>query len=1422
MRIESLLARRLRLKALPTVPSVEPEKFACVAVIDISGYTQLTNELAALRGIDRIRDVLNPPFEIIISTVDRWFGSVVKLAGDSAIVAWTASSQFGSGSRQDERSEEKWKHTLCSYAILCCIELLQKFENYSIKVGQVQNHTNAAGGDEEEAGLTPNSQKDASRQKRASYSGSAKTSDQSRRASMAFPIETTRFQKLGLHIGLGFGEMHHIFVGSFPDSSHDVTKPKNGRAEYFIAGKALLDAGIMLNKGKSGDLVFLKDGLENLAYWSELRRYLDSSNETVFVSSAKADLLELNLAMSKTLKESDEAESWTENQFHDSFKSDPRFLSFLEPSLTRHLISTPAGPIGSITLPSTTSSLSENINQFRTITCLFLCLPNIPVEKLGNSAVFQDVNFVAMEVIKAVNTHGGTCRQMHADEKSLSALLVWGVEGYSHEKGDHNYAISAGLDILGSLRNRKWWFDREESDVEPEASRFSLAITMGKAFCGVIGTETRSEGTVLGPCVNLAARIMCNPQCRNRLLCDEVIAEASGKSVEFAEIGTMSAKGFVGKIKLFEPTRVAGDVSKAEGFQEETELLGRDQEFEILASAVDGWKAGERFSCLVVGESGLGKSELVKSFLRSYQTSPDYIFCFGSARENRNDSQYVYQQILLSLCRQLIAKGWNGRKIGQLKKKSTSSLGSKRSEGDMGSLIASKDIFDKGGDHETIEVFLSLGLSRNGIRQLQQDYPLLFPDCQKAKNDDDEVGNRSDSVTILTSAIFTILEMLPVFRQRLVLFIDDAQWMDSGSFETTVNVIQRFTHVFVIMTSRPKEEYSQKFRPYFDQIQSLPSCKYLHIQKFGNDAVEKLVVREMRAHGFDVVSVGGKLLADFTEKSQGNPMVIKLLCKYLSNSPDIVAKGKILQQVHDIAHGADKFELPLNASAAVVSTLDKMPSDAQTVLRVASVAGQFFSLEEVLFCLKKLKSNEKLDNIDSFVIQMLSLAQSHGLVNPTDPNSNSTRCDFSFHHYLIYQGIYESNIQSRKEELHHLYAEFYEAEYEHTANFASLPPLLHHLGKLQGMLERKKKFFRIAFKVFADWGRPIEAKGCFEVLRGLDGWKDEEMVPVQRAQEERLLGIIEADLRNYQIALDHYLIALSIMGCNLIPYGQSNFKVILKLLKYSSKINSMLGKPGNTRFEMGLKSLSTILPQVLSTKDVQHLIHGKNSSCVVGEWKLVDVLVEIRSLILACLVLILNYRKPGLEAAFFALVYHIVQECLCHVTAKKDALAPTSVGAAIVFLALRRVNGARVLFEQGLGNFGAVVKDVQATLDGKYADLKELVEWADMQMCLAYNYVAMGRLVEAFRIHEMHSMALEEKIVEKLPEWRVVFFGVMRCHVEVAMLSSMQVADDSGSRNRIMLSALSTIKCVSGALKRQRTQQRPQCGAEDWEDEKGS
>ncbi|KAJ3108641.1 hypothetical protein HDU97_000497 [Phlyctochytrium planicorne] len=1306
---------------------------------EAGGYTQLTDRLAALGGIDRIRDVLNPPFEVIIGKVHQRFGSIVKLAGDSAIATWTLPPDWKE--RQDQindvdavDTERNAREFICKHAILCCLELLELFESYEIGLDLNFGDYQSAGRSGE--GEVPQEDVEAKTKAQARVARIGSKSSKSlpeEPASRADTVGSKRSSKglqppaqmLKLHIGLGFGEVHHVFVGNLPDKvpeRNDFVR----RTEYFVAGKALLDAGIMLGKGQAGQLVFLLEHLEGLDFWNTLKKFKDSrSSDVVAVDIQNPYFSRLKDRLCSLLPQYDGVD-WNEGLLPQKFTLDRSMFTYVEPSLLKHLqFEEKAEQADSATLADlgspNSSNFSDNMNQYRTITILFLRLPNICVDCLGTSKqVFADVDFVAKEVIRIVNKHGGTLRQIHADEKALSVLLVWGVEGYSHEKGDHVHAIAAGMELEKVLSARKWCDQRAgvAGDLKSTAN-FSLAVTMGKAFCGFIGTEARVEGTVLGPCVNLAARIMCNHSCSGRFLCDEVITEACGKLVEFSNEGTMFAKE-IKSTKLEDSAR------------EDVVLEGRGDELSLLGEAIDVWMSGEKSMAFIVGKSGFGKTQLAKHFLQTFEQKASVDICFAAARESRNDSNYIYQQVLESLCRQLMKRNLSRVKLEIWRRRlsHSSSRGHSILASPSNATFESKTE-SKNEENSIVDFLTGLGIPQRNVKKLQANYPSVF-ECRHSNSaEGEETSGDNDSAAILVTVVMTLLiDVVSSSDLKVILFLDDVQWMDSGSIETTVEIIQRAPNVFVMMTSRPREEYPEKLRLFYDRFSGFPFSKIIIIEKLSQVAIGNLVLAQMKSSHFDAEAVSPPLLKDITEKSQGtlnqtfqklisegNPMVIKLLCKYLSTSTMVYTRGRMLTHSLGRSQDGQDFSLPMDASSAVIATLDKMPSNVQVVLRVASVAGQFFSLSELLFCLERLK----FQPISATgVIRLLRMAQSQGIVSSFEERNGDESIDFSFHHYLIYQGIYGSILQSRRKELHEIFAEYYEKMYASFTSKTFLPPLLHHLLKLADQDERKIKYVRQAFYAFSDWNGPIEAQMYLSILKELEDKVGNNYLKstLQQAKDFRYLGLMNIDLGDFISSQRFFFSAFSAMGFK-IPSNKLN--LIWKICLFTHFVSRSMVLDRVKRPSRSLLVLSKLFPLAFSTAAVRTFVASPKKNKVVPRdaavefQQISDAVEEIRAL-LSITCGFLTLVEPGLELGLLQVVSYFAQYAGAFFSANEqvsmNAQATANGSTSVVCILLGRFSQARKLVKEAM--------DLYST----HCDLEQ-VEYSRVGSAVYYGWATM-------------------------------------------------------------------------------------------------
>jgi class 3 adenylate cyclase len=130
----------------------------------------------------------------------------------------------------------------------------------------------------------------------------------------------------------------------------------------------------------------------------------------------------------------------------------------------------------------------------------------------------------------------GALNKCLIDDKGLLFLLTFGLPPLEHPN-DPARAVLACLDIAEALKK----FDIV----------VRMGVTTGRNFCGLVGSPSRMEYTVLGDSVNLAARLMSNAPPYG-ILCDEETRNASDGEVGYdAEALSLSIKGKAAPVSAF-------------------------------------------------------------------------------------------------------------------------------------------------------------------------------------------------------------------------------------------------------------------------------------------------------------------------------------------------------------------------------------------------------------------------------------------------------------------------------------------------------------------------------------------------------------------------------------------------------------------------------------------------------------------------------------------------------------------------------------------------------------------------------------------------------------------------------------------------------------------------------------------------------
>ena len=108
-----------------------------------------------------------------------------------------------------------------------------------------------------------------------------------------------------------------------------------------------------------------------------------------------------------------------------------------------------------------------------------------------------------MRIQEVALRHAGLLRQFLTDDKGTVAILVWGCPPMAHIDNPVR-ACRAAVELYGALKTLDW------ASMGPSVTELVAGgVTMGRVFCGNIGSQTRAEYTVMGDIVNMVRGPRC-------------------------------------------------------------------------------------------------------------------------------------------------------------------------------------------------------------------------------------------------------------------------------------------------------------------------------------------------------------------------------------------------------------------------------------------------------------------------------------------------------------------------------------------------------------------------------------------------------------------------------------------------------------------------------------------------------------------------------------------------------------------------------------------------------------------------------------------------------------------------------------------------------------------------------------------------
>jgi class 3 adenylate cyclase/predicted ATPase len=489
-------------------------------------------------------------------------------------------------------------------------------------------------------------------------------------------------------------------------------------------------------------------------------------------------------------------------------------------------------------------------------------------------------------VAETVQRFGGFVAKYMGD-----GVLVYFGYPQAHED-DAERAVRAGLELVAAVSVLK--------SHTPLQTRVGIAT--GLVVVGdLIGSGASQEQAIVGETPNLAARLqgVAEPD-------SVVIAESTRKLLghlfDLDDLGAQDLKGISGPVSAWAALRPASVESRFEAFHVSglTELIGREEELELLLRRWSKAKGGQGQVLLLSGEPGIGKSRLTAALLERLAAEQHTRLRYFCSPQHTDSALYPI--------------------ISQMER------GAGFAHGD-----AAQAKLDK------LDVVLAQTSTPSQDAALFAEMLSLPNDGRYPALDLAPEERRQKTQEALTA------QLAGLTRQRPALMIvEDAHWVDPTSLEVFSRTVDQIKSLPVLLIVT--------FRPEFNA----PWAGRSHVTSL---ALNRL--REREAVAIIARLVGNKELpadvtAEIVERTDGIPLFVEEMTKAVLEAQ---SEGVARQTAAAVPSSA--LAVPSSLHASLMARLDRL-GPAKEVAQIGAVIGREFS--HALLAAVALKKEKELQS----------------------------------------------------------------------------------------------------------------------------------------------------------------------------------------------------------------------------------------------------------------------------------------------------------------------------------------------------------------------------------------------------------------------------------------------------------------------------
>jgi len=453
-------------------------------------------------------------------------------------------------------------------------------------------------------------------------------------------------------------------------------------------------------------------------------------------------------------------------------------------------------------------------------------------------------------------------------------VLVYFGYPQAHEH-DAERAVRAGLELVSAVSNLK----------THAALQTRVGIATGLVVVGdLIGAGASQEQAIVGETPNLAARLQGIAEPNSIVIADGT-RQLVGDLFELEDLGRQELKGISAPVRAWAARRPASVEGRFEAMHANglTDLVGREEELNLLLRRWSKAKSGEGQVVLLSGEAGIGKSRLTAEVLERLATEPHTRLRYFCSPQHTDSAFYP----TISQMERAAGFAHDDTLQAKLDKLDTLLAKSFTSPQDL-ALLAEMLSLTNDGRYPTLE---------------------LAPQQRRQR-----------TLEALTTQIEALAQRSPV-----LMIFEDAHWADPTSVEAFSRAVDRMRalSVMLVVTYRPEFE-----APWIGQ----PHVTALTINRLGQREIAAMI---------DGVTGDNPLLAsikqDIVERTDGIPLFVEEMTKAV-----LEASGQEDAKRAVTSIPAPSLAVPASLHASLMARLDRLGS-AKEVAQIGAAIGREFS-----------------------------------------------------------------------------------------------------------------------------------------------------------------------------------------------------------------------------------------------------------------------------------------------------------------------------------------------------------------------------------------------------------------------------------------------------------------------------------------------